>query len=397
MPGILYVSAHSPHGPSYGAMLRSLNIARILKACGNVGMVLMPYEPLDEQAREEISHEFDLVGEFFFDVRAPRGVSHRLRRELDPFYAYTQGHRLGPRQAECFDELARGYDLVWFHGIAIPNSLGRRRWANSVLDIDDIQSQVHAARFRNADGICKRLNAGRQALIWRRRERVLMERFGAVCVCSGNDRDYLGGGQAVHVVPNGFEAPAVEPSRCPADPPRIGFIGTLRYAPNVDGLRWFIRDVWPVIKARCKNARLRLVGMDTDGGIATQGPDIDGLGFLENVESEVSSWSASIVPINVGGGTRIKIAEAFSRKCPVVSTRLGAYGYELENGRDCLLADKPRELAEACLRLLNDPVFGDRMAERAWRRFLSEWSWDAVAPKVGQAVEFALRGTSASD
>jgi glycosyltransferase involved in cell wall biosynthesis len=259
-----------------------------------------------------------------------------------------------------------------------------------VLDIDDIQSQVHAGKIKQAAGLAERLRAAHQQFVWRRREKVLMQRFGTVCVCSEADRAYLGGGDRIHPIPNGFESPRTTPSHAPLSPPRIGFIGTLNYEPNVDGLKWFIRKVWPVIKSRQSDARLRLVGMGTDAGIAGEGADIDGLGFVDDVAAEVSGWTTSIVPINVGGGTRIKIAEAFSRKCPVVSTRLGAYGYSLESGRDLMLADSPGEMADACLRLINDPKLAEDMAERSWRRFQSEWSWEAIAPRVIDAVEASL-------
>lgn len=390
MPRILFVSAHSPHGPSYGAQLRALHTARILRQSGPLGMVLMPYEPIRPDARQRIEGEFDLREVFSFDRTSSRALGARLRREMDPYCADTQGYGLGPEATARFERLAGEYDLVWFHGIGIPNSLMRRSWPCSVLDIDDVQSQVHAARARQAAGMVERLRSHKESFAWWRRERVLLNRFGIVCACSEKDKHYLGGGERIHVVPNGFEAPAEEPVRRPASPPRLGFIGTLRYAPNVDGLRWFIRNVWPLVKARRADARLRLVGMDTDAGIAGEGPDIDGLGFVDDVSGEVSGWSASIVPINVGGGTRIKIAEAFSRKCPVVSTRLGAYGYHLENGGECLLADTPDAMADACLRVMNDPAFGDQLAERAWRRFASEWSWDAIAPKVIGAVEACM-------
>jgi glycosyltransferase involved in cell wall biosynthesis len=353
-------------------------------------MVLMPYEPLKDAVRHKVEAEFDLREVFAFDRSSSRGFGARLKRELDPYCADTQGYGLGPEATARFERLVTEYDLVWFHGIGIPNLLQRKSWPCSVLDIDDVQSQVHAARASQAPRLLKRLKARREAFAWWRRERVLLNRFDIICTCSEGDKRYLGGGERIHVVPNGFEAPAAAPVRNPANPPRIGFIGTLRYAPNVDGLRWFIRSVWPLVKARRPDARLRLVGMETDSGIAGEGPDIDGLGFVEDVAGEVASWSASIVPINVGGGTRIKIAEAFSRKCPVVSTRLGAYGYQLESGVECLLADNPGELADACLRLMDDPGFGERLAERAWQRFAAEWSWDAIGPKVHGAVDCCM-------
>lgn len=396
MPRILFVSPHPPHGLSYGSQLRALHISRILRGCGELGMVLMPYGKIDDETLQKVRNEFDLRAVLFFDKPFPNTIGSLMRREFDPYCTETHGGGLGSGSVAIFEEIVKEYDLIWFHGIRVANCVNRKSWPCSILDIDDVQSQVYAGRAKQAENWVSRLRSVHQVILWRRREKVLLNRFGIVCVCSENDKQYLGGDSRIHAVPNGFEAPMTAPQRMPLSPPQVGFIGTLRYAPNVDGLRWFIREVWPLIKASRSDARLRLVGLDTDAGIAAEGPDIDGLGFVDDVAAEISGWSTSIVPINVGGGTRIKIAEAFSRKCPVVSSRLGAYGYEIESGRECLLADTPAEMATACLRLIDDLEYGNALAERAWKRFGDEWSWNAISPRVHRAVSACLACTPES-
>jgi polysaccharide biosynthesis protein PslH len=120
------------------------------------------------------------------------------------------------------------------------------------------------------------------------------------------------------------------------------------------------------------------------------------LGWVNDTAEEISSWSMMIVPIHVGGGTRVKIAEAFSRKCPVVATSLGAFGYEVSDNEELLLADSPETFANACLTLLADPELGKLLAERAWERFCREWSWSAIGPKVAAAVQACLRYSHAA-
>lgn len=366
-------------------------MARILRKYSTLGMVIAPFSKMDEATRRQVGEEFELKAVIDLDQKIPNTMGALLKREFNPYYALTEKITLSGESSAMMDDIVRDYDLIWFHGIRIPNSLGRTVWPRSILDIDDLRSQIHEAVAKQPGDRIKRLKALRQAILWRRRERVLLNRFGIVTVCSEKDRNFLGDSDRIHVIPNGFEAPSREPARMPADPPRVGFIGTLCYEPNVEGIRWFIDHVWPLIKQVHGDARLRLAGMKTDDGIAETGPDIDGLGFVEDAGKEIESWSAFIVPIKVGGGTRIKIAEAFSRKSPVVSTSLGAYGYPLENGRECLLADSPRDFAAACVELMENRRRGDEIAEHAWRRFNSEWSWDAIAPKVTAAVEACLR------
>lgn len=395
-PRILLITAHCPHGPVYGAQLRTLNLARLLAQVGELEIVIFPFGPIAEAALRRTCEEFQIRGVFHLSEPTCTSLQARWQREFDPYSADTECKRLRACDQEIVEKLVEEYDVIWFQGISIPNCLGRRKWPNAVLDIDDVPSQCFAGRAREAGDLPSRFKALRKTSQWKRREKVFLDRFGILGVCSDEDRRYFGGGERIHVIPNGFETPARALSRVRSTPPRVGFVGTLRYAPNLDGMRWFINEVWPRVRAKCPEARLRLIGSGTDDGIADSGPGIDGLGYIEDSGREISTWDLTIVPILVGGGTRIKIAEAFSRRCPVVSTRQGAYGYHLTNGRECLLADSPAEMALACLRMIEDREYADRMTDHAWREFQSKWSWKAIAPRVSAAVAACLAGTAAS-
>jgi glycosyltransferase involved in cell wall biosynthesis len=119
--------------------------------------------------------------------------------------------------------------------------------------------------------------------------------------------------------------------------------------------------------------------------------DIDALGFVADPVEEIATWSMMVVPVRIGAGTRVKIAQAFSRKCPVISTSNGAYGYEVESGRELLLADRPQDFADACVSLIREPAKGAALAECAWQRFLREWTWEAINPRIWAAAEDCLR------
>ena len=98
------------------------------------------------------------------------------------------------------------------------------------------------------------------------------ERFTTLSVCSERDRLYLRGGDQVHVIPNGFERPVGEPLRHPAaTPPRIGFMGLYTYEPNLDGVRWFLKECWPTIRQEVPGVRFRLVGKGSDGPLRPTG------------------------------------------------------------------------------------------------------------------------------
>lgn len=387
---ILFVTAHCPHGPVYGAQLRTLHIARILKRCGEVDMLIFPFALLADEDLRRTNDEFQVRGVFYLNQRTNGSLGARLKREFDPYSADTESKRLSAGDQEKAMSLMDDYDLVWFYGISIPNCLGRKRWHNAILDIDDVPSQCFEGKAREAKDVRGRLLAKRKVVQWKRREKVVLKRFNVIGVSSEADWHYFGGGDRVRVIPNGFEAPTRLVEKNPANPVRIGFIGTLNYAPNLEGIRWFVDEVWPLVRARIPSARLRLVGAGTDSFNAGEDSNIDGLGFVDDSVAEISTWALTIVPIFVGGGTRIKIAEAFCRHCPVVSTTQGAYGYSVTSGDECFLADTAGEFANACLSLLEDPDVGAAMTARARAKFDREFDWDAIAPRVIAAVNACL-------
>jgi glycosyltransferase involved in cell wall biosynthesis len=318
-------------------------------------------------------------------------VIRRFQWALNPRFLNVHGCLADTTDRKRLLNKLSDFDLVWVLNSRTPNILGQWNWPRSVLDIDDLPSGFQQTLWRNGVAMSEKVKAGLEMHISRRRERFWKERFSVLSVCSQSDRNHLGGGEHVHVIPNGFARPAREPRWMPVDPPRIGFIGLFSYSPNFEGVRWFLRECWPLIKCELPNVRLRLIGKDSDGSLRPEASDVEALGYLADPADEIATWSAMIVPVIHGAGTRIKIADAFSRKCPVVSTHLGAYGYDARNGRELLLADDPRQFAAACVALIRDRAAAKAITERAYKAFLEKWTWDAIAPRVCAAAEDALR------
>lgn len=390
---ILYLTSHSPEGPDQGARLRARHILRQLSRFAEVRLILAgPYEEY-AGATNPVPNPSLPSAVFDFHSWRIEGAGDRIRYEIGSSYLNTHGHKATEEDRRRLLELMPQHDLVWVHGLRVANGFNLWKWPRTILDIDDIPSDVFKTVMAHAQGLPAKLHAFRKYRMWKRHEARIFERFDALAVCSEPDRARLGNRKNVFVVPNSFEAPAETPVRQPSSPPRVGFIGSLEYSPNVNGLRWFLREVWPALLKKRPDATLRLVGKYSDQPEWTDSPNVEGLGWVADADSEMATWSMTVVPIFEGGGTRVKISYAFSRKCPVVSTNLGAYGYQLESGRECLLADTPADLARACLRLLDSREYGDELAERAWNRFRAEWSWDAAAPTVSGAVEACLAHT----
>ena len=374
--------------------IRRLQIARALREIGTVEVMTYDDENGNGTVIEQSDCEFPVTYSLNVRPRPNEGLIGKLRWTLDPRADYPNGCGVDHDTMHRVLRDLKDFDLVWFVRLRSPDMFPNAAWRCSVLDIDDLPSGYERALLRVEGDPRKRLSILRRLFCWRRREKLLGERFPVLAVCSADDKQYLnkiGVNSHIHVIPNGFDKPQAEPLRSPAMPPRIGFIGQFNYFPNRDGIYWFVNNCWPQIKRQVPDARLRLVGQDSDGCLKRLGPDVDWLGWLADTSDEIKTWSTMVVPLRVGAGTRIKVAHGFSQKCPIVSTSLGAYGYELADGREIYLADSAEAFSNACIRTIREPEKAAQMAERAWRQFLERWTWDSIRPLVWAAAEDCLR------
>jgi polysaccharide biosynthesis protein PslH len=392
-PKILFVTSHWPMAAAYGAQQRVLNIGKLLSRFGDVSFVIVSSEHEDEETVRRTKREFRVHRVIRPLLVAPGGASRqlpeRLRHEFDPTYMVSDPYAVSEPDRAALQQLIQQHDVIWVHTVKIANRFRIFRWPHSVLDVDDLVSCQEQSAAQSSGNLVKRLLHLRRSWIWQRRERILRERFDVLTVCSEEDRRYLGGSERIHVIPNGAHPLEARP-RPPSVLPRIGLIGNCTFPPNEEGAKWFIRDVWPMVKREFPRAQLRLVGRGSEGHLTTLGPDITGLGWLECPGEEIASWSAMIVPIKLGAGTRVKIAEGFARRCPVVATTMGAFGYDVEDGRELLLADRAGDFASACIKLLSNPELGEALSERAHKRFLERWTWDSFESTVGAAIQECL-------
>lgn len=390
-PNILHIVTVHPGAPTFGAMLRTLSISRGLARVGKLRMLIVTGEDFGEAAVARARAMFDIIDVIPL-LRAPgRTLLQRIDHEFSVRHLNTVGTMVSDADRARIAGWCAEHDLIWLQRLEIANSIGIYRWPHTIIDLDDLKSQFFEHRASLEPRWWKRLVLHRRAWLARRRERDVLNRFSAAAVCSDEDHATLGRSDRICVIPNGFDRPASDAVRATdARTPRLGFIGLVEYPPNRDGLRWFAEHVWPTVRARIPGVELRIIGKGFAGSGLEGAPGFTSLGFVDDPAAEIATWSGLIVPIQYGGGTRIKIAESFSRRCPVISTGLGAYGYCVQNGRELILADSAGEFADGCVRLIEEPGLGDRLAANGWELFLREYTWEAIGERVGRAAREVL-------
>jgi sugar transferase (PEP-CTERM/EpsH1 system associated) len=225
--------------------------------------------------------------------------------------------------------------------------------------------------------------------------------FEHVIVVSADDRELFArefGVTSVSAIPTGVDLnyfraqPAGEPSS-----PRSGnlvFVGSLDWYPNEAGIRWFAEQVYPRIRQAVPEASLTVVGRNPSlrvRQLAAEDASIEITGTVPDVRPYLARAEAVVVPLHIGGGTRIKIFEAMAMGRAVVSTQVGAEGLPVTAGGDILLADDPVAFAEAVISLLQRRALRERIGAAGRAKVERDHSWERVAARMTEILERVIR------
>ena len=223
-------------------------------------------------------------------------------------------------------------------------------------------------------------------------------RFHYVVAVSPEDRETIRreyGVQTVADVPTGVDVQFFRPAPgAVPEPDSLVFTGSMDWLPNQDAMSFFVGEVMPLIAGSRPAVTLTIVGREPSRELqqlARQNPAIRVTGRVEDVRPYLEKAAVYVVPIRVGGGTRLKIFEAMAMERPVVSTTVGAEGLPVEDGRNMLLADSAKAFAAAVVTLLSDQGKARDIAEYAARQVREHYGWDGAAARFAGICEQAVR------
>jgi glycosyltransferase involved in cell wall biosynthesis len=238
----------------------------------------------------------------------------------------------------------------------------------------------------------------REWRLLKRYEGAICRTFDAVLTVSEADKAALeeasGGTGNLIVAPIAVDPETIQliPRVPQAD--HILHIGTMFWPPNVDGVLWFLREVYPIISRARPDVHFDIVGARPPKEITESGRSLEGVtvtGYVKEPGEYLKKTGVMVVPLLAGGGMRVKILEALAEGLPIVTTSIGCEGIAVENGRHLLVANSPQEFAQATLRLLTDRAFANTLARNG--RELIEKSYDyhfAYRP-VSQVYEGCIK------
>jgi polysaccharide biosynthesis protein PslH len=377
----LFLSAEAPYPPEGGGALRSASLLAYLARSRDVDAIVFRQPDAPDPVREfpaGIARRVFVIdlppNRRGFAARAWRNAG-RVARLAPPLMDRFAG--FGREVEEAIGGRRYGVGVIEHFWCAPYHRRIAGACAETVLDLHNVESVLHARCARTEGGAAAFAhNVFRHACV--DLERYWLPRFTRVLAASENDSDLVRGiapSACVTVYRNSLPLVPL--------PPRTGeqaivFSGNMGYHPNISAVRFFRREVWPVLRERCPALVWRLVGKNP-GAVQryVEGDSrIEMCGPVKDAIAELAKARVAVVPVLAGSGTRFKILEAWAAGIPVISTTLGAEGLPARDGENILLADSGAAFAEAVLRLLACSDIREQLGMAGRRLLEQECTWE---------------------
>jgi polysaccharide biosynthesis protein PslH len=261
----------------------------------------------------------------------------------------------------------------------------------TILFQHNVESEIWRRHASNGRNWATKLVYSREFSKMLHYEQAAVRRFQHVIAVSEHDKKLMSAWvepERITVVPTGVDTEQFCPSsQAGREKPIVVFVGAMDWEPNVDAVKYFCAEVWPQVLARIPQARFRIVGRNPDRrvhGLADNSVEVTGR--VASVIEHLHQAAVVVVPLRIGGGTRLKIYEAMAAGKAVVSTSVGAEGLDVHHGKDIVLADSPDLFAESVVTLLGNPEARRRQGEAA-TELAREYSWPVIGKEFGEVVQ----------
>lgn len=300
-----------------------------------------------------------------------------------------------PELQRVLDEVLRAtrFDIVNLEFPYLGHCLFRQAPAGEapprlIVDSHEIAYDLARQFAVTAASVGRRLYAGAN---WRKLRREELAAYGSadgVYLCSTDDAKRLHDDLPdvrTAVIPNAADVDFYQPRSTDPSPDgrTIVYFGLLSTIPNIDAVVHFIQDIWPDIAKRHPDARCKIIGgRPPPSLLALAGPRVELTGFVPDLRPHLAAAAAVVVPLRLGGGTRLKIVEAMAMGKAIVSTSLGAEGIEAVAGRDILIENEPAGFADAVSRLLAEPALAAQLGRAARQVAVEKYAWSTAAQEL---------------
>jgi sugar transferase (PEP-CTERM/EpsH1 system associated) len=379
---ILFLTSRIPYPPHRGDKLKIWNLMRQLASRHEIFLLTFIQSkeeeryiaPLKEVCREVETVHLPLWRSLLNCAAALFGK--------EPFQvAYYRSPAMERRLSQALQRLQP--DVLHTHLIRMAQYTATPGGLPRVLDMTDAVS-LYLSRFRDAQSNpLKKWALGLELKRMHEYEPIIGQ-FDRALVCSHTDMEFLrrrGPDFKLDLLRNGVDLEAFSVNgTAQADPYRIMFSGNMSYYPNIDGAKFLVSEVFPLVKKSVPQARLYIVGQNPPSQVTSlASADITVTGFVPDIRAEYLKSAVAVSPIRFGAGTLNKVLEPSALGVPVVTTSIGWEGLGLESEKEILVANDPRSIATAIIRLLKDPTLRSSIGQHAAQKVRATLGWETIA------------------
>jgi sugar transferase (PEP-CTERM/EpsH1 system associated) len=396
---ILWIKTELLHPVDKGGKIRTYNMLKGLKRDHRITYLTLDDGTADSSARER-------AAEYCHDLVC---VPHKQRRKFTAgFYVDLFSNLLSPlpyaikkyASNEMRYEISRragGCDVVVCDFLAPAANVPMTLDKPTLLFQHNVEAMIWKRHFEVQSNPLKKAYLFMQWQKMSAFERRMCRSFDAVVAVSQEDREQMHfqyGAQNIFDVPTGVDTEFFQLSGVEKKTPHnLVFTGSMDWLPNEDAISYFTEQIMPRIKSQIPDATLTVVGRNPYPSLLELARNDDSIkvtGRVDDVRPYMERAAAYVVPLRIGGGTRLKIFEAMAMEKPIVSTTIGAEGLPVTNGAELLLADTPEAFAAAVIGILQDPERANELGQRAARMVRAEFGWRKVAERFASICEGTL-------
>lgn len=388
---LLFVSARLPYPSLYGDQVRAFNQLKILGRQHDITLLSFAHGQASPEALAALTPFCKKI------VTVPLYWRHKAIRCLrGAFSGYPiqtlchQSHAMG--QAVRQEMSSAAFDLVHVQLVRMAPYFENRTDIPRVIDLIDALSLNMDRRSRRERGLLKIAAAMERSRLMTY-ERAVCNAYDQAIVVSSRDQAAIGKFANLHTIPMGMDVDAFPFYAGQRQPNSIVFSGNMGYFPNVDAAKWFVRKVFPLVKARIPAVRLMIVGVNPHPDVwrlAKLDPAVTVTGYVKDMHAHLSQATVAVVPLRAGSGMQIKVIESMATGTPLVATSFGLGGIDVVGGQHLLIADEPDAFAAHIIRLLNDGSLRKDLASNARRLVEEKYTWERSVEMLYQIYGLAL-------
>jgi len=391
---VLLLTQVLPYPPDSGPKVKTWNVLKYLVRHHTV--TLASFVRGDQSAEVEYLKKYCRAVHTVPMTRNPVEDGLALARSLasgEP-WMMVRDDRAAMRQ--LVDRLAaeKRFDVAHADQLNMAQYAARVRGARKVLDAHNALWLLYKRLWQTMGAGPKKWLLGRDWRLLKAYEGRLCREFDVVLAVSDEDKcaliEAMGRPREIAVIPIAVDTDEIPVVNRRADAQHLLHIGTMYWPPNIDGMQWFISEVYPAIRAQRPDVKLNVVGSRPPQELIDlndKGLGINVTGYVKDPQPYLEQAGVFIVPLRAGGGMRVKILEALSRGLPLVTTTLGCEGIAVEHGKHVLIADTPEEFAQATLRLLADRALADELGRNGGQLIETTYDYRAACRPLDQLYQ----------